>query len=175
MLDAAIRMSLQSARLNNNGAGPSSSRLVSSDPRAALHAAAVERRLAALQNNAEDHTDSTYNSELDPLTSDEDEALSKSKGKAKAKTVSTPSKSMSLSEMRRINREHRQQLVAARMQNKKEEYALARKLGRKLTMVTSILKSLLRDSLSTHSYSRPRRPQSHCKSFIPNSGTFGAI
>ena len=53
MISAAIHMSLQtiSSQSQNNGAGPSSSRLISSNPRAALHAAAAERRLASAIGN----------------------------------------------------------------------------------------------------------------------------
>jgi len=123
MLDAAIHMSLQSARLNNNGAGSSSTTiLVSSNPRAALHAAAAERRLASSQNIAYYDVAAT---EFD--SSSECEMFPKRKAKDKSKTVapqySTPF------ELRKIKREDR-------LETKRAEAVLVRELGRRLTPVT---------------------------------------
>jgi DNA repair protein RAD16 len=143
MLDAAIHMSLQTARLKhflNDEAGPSSSRLLPSS-RATLHAAAIERRLASLNDDDADFAiDSVPDSdpEFHYISSDE-EALSKSKGKAKAKgkIPQTAPNVMTCSELRKTKSEARRRQQAERKGNRQEEYAMSRKLGRKLTQVNS--------------------------------------
>lgn len=149
MLDAAIRESLQTARLDNpscNGAGSSSRASASSNPAAALRAAAAERRLARA-NQTRDIDDCGV-LELNTLGSDaqsssDEELLSKAKGKGKAKmpkklaTVydTTSNKFMSISQRRKLNREQRKLAAASRRGNRKEELAMMKLLGRKLTYV----------------------------------------
>jgi DNA repair protein RAD16 len=127
MLSAAIHMSLQTARSQpqNNEAGPSSSGLISSNPRAALHAAAAERRLASAIGDV----DQDFEYMFDGLMSaSEDEAPKKTKGKAKNKPATNASNVMTYAELRRRTRE-------ARRNVKQEEAELVGKLGRRLTQV----------------------------------------
>ena len=144
MLDAAVRLSLQTA--SPNGAGSSSKRAAGPNPAAILRAAAAERRLAMTHRAA---NDAEFNSDdLDGIEIDEDgsssdeEALSKGKGKATAKPTkkivpmsTTSENSMTISEMRQSQRAARKAFLSARRANKKEERALITKLGRRLTHV----------------------------------------
>lgn len=151
MLNAAIHMSLQTARLDvssSAGAGPSSSSLVSSKSGSVLRAAAAERRLARAKQGIDEANfdEVVLPTESEALSSDsEEEALWKGKGKAKTKAAkkaviydTSSTKIMSMPEMRKMRREERKRLLADRRQNKKEESALAKKLGRKLTIVSCI-------------------------------------
>lgn len=157
MMNAAIRLSLQTAHLDaTQSTGASSSRplpSLSSSPAAALRAAAAERRLAQAKKEIIDVDDlSDFD---DAISSDlSDEPLQKGKGKSKAKggkKVATKSKAskavtvrdtskpthMTVAEHRRSRLEARRLATAAKRANKQEELALMRKLGRRLTYVRS--------------------------------------
>lgn len=138
MMDAAIQESLQSARQDkSNGAGPSSRANASSNAAAALRAAAAEKRLAR-QNQSVDVDDFDLAISTDSDDSD-NEASSKSKSKGKMMTSkkfdTTSTKFMSLSERRRLNREERKLKAASNRENRKEELAMIKELGRRLTYV----------------------------------------
>ncbi|KAI0637648.1 SNF2 family N-terminal domain-containing protein [Trametes polyzona] len=136
MVDAAVQQSLRTAReerdraagLASAGAGSSKPR-ASTNKAAALRAAAAERRLA--QNHDVEVIELLTESEAPSESESEDEPLSKSKGKQVAK--SKPSKTMTLTEMRKANREERRQARLNRSATAKEERALREELGRRLT------------------------------------------
>jgi DNA repair protein RAD16 len=143
MIDAAIRESLRTVRLDSdarNGIGSSRSS-VPSNPAAALRAAAAELRLARASHVIDvDAFEEPFSiSDSDTPTSSDEEALPKSKGKTSKKsatirdTIST--KFMSMSERRKLNSEQRKLASAARRENRKEENAMVKQLGRKLTYV----------------------------------------
>lgn len=149
MLDAAIQASLQTAHLDQaarNGVG-SSRQSLSSNPAAALRAAAAERRIARANQAIDVDDDAAFvlEYESDALSSSEEEALSKTKGKGKGKgkapnkstTVydTTSTKFMSISERRRLNREQRKLASASKRENRKEELKMLKLLGRPLTYV----------------------------------------
>ncbi|KAJ7283280.1 SNF2 family N-terminal domain-containing protein [Mycena rebaudengoi] len=129
MLTAAIHESLQDPTV----ASSSSTKLVSPNRDAVLRAAAAEARLAAALRGADATVD---DSEMQAQESDEPtENKGKERaGKGKKVTVrATPKKSMTMSQLRKLKREERQAARAARRENHKEEMALRKKLGRKLT------------------------------------------
>ncbi|KAI0643640.1 SNF2 family N-terminal domain-containing protein [Trametes meyenii] len=143
MVDAAVRQSLQTARedqeraagLISAGAGSSKSR-PPANKAAALRAAAAERRLAREQ----DSEAIDLGSESEALLSEsesEEEPLSrgKDKGKGKGKQVakSRQSKTMTLTEVREARKEERRQARLQRNTTAKEEAAMRKELGRKLT------------------------------------------
>jgi DNA repair protein RAD16 len=153
MLDAAIHESLQTARLDNasrNGVSSSSRASVSSNPAAVLRAAAAERRLARANQVIDvddfqviDVDELSTLTESDAQSSSDEEALSKVKGKGKSKapkksaTVydTTSTKFMSITQRRKLNREQRKLAAASRRENRKEELAMIKQLGRPLTHV----------------------------------------
>jgi len=136
MLDAAIRMSLET---NRNTAGSSASKLLSPNPDAVLRAAAAERRLNRV-NDVDDY----------PMSNDDDASLSESeddvplsqKGKGAKKSkkgvtvYDTKKKHMTLAQMRKVKREERLQNNAERKALKAAERALRAELGRPLTYVS---------------------------------------
>lgn len=139
MLDAAIQDSLRTARNEDTagsssaGAGPSKPRENSRAARAQRIAAAVEKRLKGAKSD-----DYVNSDDLDDGNSSDEEALSNSKqkkpaakkGAASAKARSTGGH-MTLADLRKARKEKRLQAQA----NKKEELALRKKLGRRLTPV----------------------------------------
>ncbi|KAH9483020.1 ATP-dependent helicase rhp16 [Psilocybe cubensis] len=142
MIDDAVRLSLQTSQAN--GAGSSSNRVAGPSPAAMLRAAAAERRLAR-QREAEtvENFQELDSDDLDEFSS-EDEPLadilsSEGKGKGKELFTSTPTrmisskKSMTLSELKKLAKERRSAFRNARIANKKEERALVKELGRRLT------------------------------------------
>ncbi|KAF7969408.1 hypothetical protein HWV62_27403 [Athelia sp. TMB] len=142
MLDAAIQESLQSARQTRNATAAvgssSSGPRISTNPAAALRAAAAERRLARSNQDIEIN-ESLLDDELTALSSSDDEPLAKkqaakAKGK-KAVTVRDTSKVMitSFSEKRAQTRDKRRADNNAKRANKQEEKELMKQLGRKLT------------------------------------------
>lgn len=157
MLDAAIQMSLDTARqdrsraagLSTAGAGSSKSR-APINKAAALRAAAAERRL---KQDFDVDDFGMSDSETRSASSSEDEPLargigigkgkgSKSKSKSKAtmlKDITSSPKQMSIPELRRQRQERRRLARLAKGANKKEEAELCKKLGRKLTMVCFFL------------------------------------
>jgi DNA repair protein RAD16 len=141
MLDAAIQESLQTARLDiaaHNGTSSSSRQAMSSNPAASLRAAAAERRLAHSNQaiDVDDFEDTEFSLDSDVLSSSDEPQL-KTKGKGKSATVrdTTSIKFMSISERRKLNREQRRLATASRKANKKEELAMVKLLGRRLTYV----------------------------------------
>ena len=153
MLDAAIHESLQTARLDNasrNGVSSSSRASVSSNPAAVLRAAAAERRLARANQVIDvddfqviDVDELSTLTESDAQSSSDEEALSKAKGKGKSKTPKKSAtvydtisiKFMSITQRRKLNREQRKLAAASRRENRKEELAMIKQLGRPLTHV----------------------------------------
>lgn len=150
MMDAAIQESLHSARMgqiSSNGAGPSSSRpKASSKSAAALRAAAAEKRLAHSKGEDVDSDEFqiALETEEEAQSSSEEEAFTKTKGKGKGKKApkktvivrdTSSTKFMSLSERRALNREKRKLAKSANSANRKEELAMIKQFGRKLTYV----------------------------------------
>ncbi len=140
MVDAAVRLSLQAAVPNGAGA---SSGLTSGPSRAALiRAAAAEKRLARnnkllnqISEDIDNEDDDDYSdSDSQSITSisdkeSEEEPLSK-KEKKKAK-VRSKAVISSLGDLR----QHKKRELELKRALKKEERALAAKLGRRLTPV----------------------------------------
>lgn len=163
MIDAAIRESLRTAHLDSdarNGIGSSRSS-VPSNPAAALRAAAAERRLArASQAIDVDAFEEPISISDTPTSSDE--ALPKFKGKISKKLATirdtTSTKFMSMSERRKLNSEQRKLASAARRENRMEENAMVKQLGRKLTYV--------RTAASSNSFSEDLNPIQAEKSTI---------
>ncbi|EPQ59717.1 hypothetical protein GLOTRDRAFT_71378 [Gloeophyllum trabeum ATCC 11539] len=134
LMDEAVRQSLQDAS-NETGAGTSSGARAG-NPKAALLAAAAERRLAA--SKIEDVPE--YNSDALDGLSEEEEPLSKVKGKKKATKKSAKKKTsdfvanfMTMDDLYAERREARRRAKAERNVLKVEENKLRSKLGRKLT------------------------------------------
>lgn len=139
MLAAAIELSRQTYR-NTIGAGPSSGTQVNA--KAALMAAAAERRLADRARTGVDVDDSVMDfddavNDFDNLSalsgSDSDsEPLAKKKSKGKKNT-----KSKSKSKKARLGSEEPELMtwLQARREQKREQRELSKKLGRKLTNV----------------------------------------
>ncbi|KAJ3903907.1 SNF2 family N-terminal domain-containing protein [Lentinula edodes] len=137
MLAAAIQLSRQTYR-NTNGAGPSSDTQVNA--KAALMAAAAERRLADHARTGVDVDDSVMDfdsaiNDFDNLSalsgSDSDsEPLAKKKSKGKKHT-----KSKSKSKKYKLGIEEPELMtwLQARREQKREQRELSKKLGRKLT------------------------------------------
>lgn len=124
MLSVAVQNSLASSR---RGQGSSSSSAALSP--AALRAAAAERRLARANRNV-DVDDSAM---LEELSGSDDESVAghgKGKGKSKARAQS---QTMTFSDLRKRRTELAQEKAAFKKLVKKEEAALRKKLGRKLT------------------------------------------
>jgi DNA repair protein RAD16 len=138
MVDMAIRDSLQTARLDNAETfeASSSKARVSSNPAAALRAAAAEARLICTVLPADADDAAVFQSETEPILSSEEESLSNNRRRKAVKVYDTTSKkSSSIVDMRMAKRKMRQLAVAERRANKMEEAEMMRKLGRKLTMV----------------------------------------
>ena len=144
MVNAAIQMSLQITRPSH--ASSSSNNLISPNPVVALRAAATERRLTRAQKTVDaDDFEMAVGSDDASASDSEEEPLSK-KGKGsfkgnptkKAVTVRDTSsiKAMTMTELRRMRRDERQRVTAERRKNKKEELALMKQLGRRLTYVS---------------------------------------
>lgn len=140
MVDAAVNISLQSARINSTTASSSRTQLISPNPAAVLRAEAAERRLAlAIDEDYAMDVEAATASESD--SEDEQPLLKKGKKNANIKlkivTVQDTSvvKHMTASQLRKHRAEQRRQANVARKQNKKEEQALMRELGRRLTYV----------------------------------------
>ncbi|KAF8966406.1 SNF2 family N-terminal domain-containing protein [Flammula alnicola] len=140
MLDAAVRISLQTA--SANGASSSSRiRITGPSPAAMLRAAAAERRLS--RKNQTIDVDDYQEFDSDDLDSSDEEPLANS-AKGKDRQGSKPMKKkvplseaskgiMTVAQMRKAQREARSEFLSARNANKKEERRLIKKLGRKLT------------------------------------------
>lgn len=144
MLDAAVRESLQT--VEPNGAGSSSSNSINGPSAAArLRAAAAERRLARKNKtiDVDDYEEAQSSGcELNAFSSSDEEPLinsfrSKGQGEAMSQTTSPP-KIMTVADLKRARREARQASRMGRNANKKEERALMKKLGRKLTHVSNL-------------------------------------
>lgn len=177
MVDDAIQMSLQTARLDGSstgGAGPSSRPKISASRAAA---AAAERRLARSKKGANDLDFDTAAFETESeAQSSESEPLFESKGKGKKQSTkirdTSAATSMTITELRKKRKEDRRRALEARQANKTEERALAKKLGRKLTWVW-IQYHLLRSS-APDILPRRRRPQSHYTSTMKSLEMYGA-
>jgi DNA repair protein RAD16 len=178
MVDAAIQMSLQTARLDvssSGGAGPSSRPKLSASRAAA---AAAERRLARSKKGVDDleFDAATLETESEAMSS-ESEPLLEAKGKGKKKKQSakirdtSAATSMTFTELQTKRREDRRRALAARQANKVEERALAKKLGRKLTWVC--LKYECNSHVPYFS-SRRRKLQLHFISTTKSLEMFGA-
>ncbi|KAF8803919.1 hypothetical protein BYT27DRAFT_7195263 [Phlegmacium glaucopus] len=134
MVDAAIRSSLQTA--SENIVGSSSKRVAGLNAASLRAAVAAERRLARM--NAEFEFETPSASQSDESSSEEEEPLAtSSKGKGKG-VVPKPTKKrskgiMTMSKLRAARKEERSAFLLARRAMKKEERALATKLGRRLT------------------------------------------
>ncbi|KAK7061245.1 ATP-dependent helicase rhp16 [Favolaschia claudopus] len=132
MLQAATLESLQGP----NVASSSSSR-ISGNPEALKRARAAEARLAAARRGASDVIDDSQmdidDSDLSSMPDTDAEAPATGKGKKKVTVRSTPKKSMTMSQMREQKRKDRQAKRLERRENRVEEQALRKKLGRKLT------------------------------------------
>jgi DNA repair protein RAD16 len=176
MLDAAIHESLQTACLDN-GVGSSSRPSAPSNSAAAVRAAAAERRLARA-NQAIDVDDAAFLIESDAENSSDEETFSKAKAKAPKNSATvhdtTSTKFMSISQRRKLNREQRRLGAAARRGNRKEELAMVKLLGRKLTYVR--LKSSANGFCPKfNSSSRLKNQQSHSTNITKSSRTSGVI
>lgn len=158
MLDVAIQMSLHAS--SNLGASGSSSRSNSLAERAALLAAAAERRIA-------DQSDpwDMYDSDSEGT---DDEPLPPKKGKGKVKATATIK---TLSDIRKERALSRRYLRESRRENRQEEAALMMKLGRKLTYV-----NCLSSFCCSHcSFSRPKSRRLLFTSIIPSSRPSGVM
>lgn len=140
MLDAAIQDSIQTARASNvaqgsgSDAGPSNVLATSSRvTRAQRIAEVVERRLQQQEYEHESDEDESSDEALADKKKPSKKAASKRTTPVKASKVAVQSQSkvMTLTEMRKARKEQRR---LAR-QNKQEELALRKKLGRRLTPV----------------------------------------
>ena len=164
MLDAAIQDSLRIARNGDTagrssaGAGPSKPRENSRAARAQRIAAAVEKRLKGAKSLEPLDSD-----DLDEGDSSDEQALSNSKQKKPAaKKGATSAKArttggrMTMAELKKARKEKRLQAQV----NKKEELALRKKLGRRLTPVC--ISSSQFNSLSLISESFLGREVDHC-------------
>lgn len=180
MVDAAVRLSLQTAI--SNGVGTSSGRQTGPSPAAVLRAEAAEQRLAHRKMLAqydedideEDEEDDDYASNSDPpsVTSpasseSEEEPLAK-KGK-KAVKVRSKAVLSSLEDLRKL----RKQTLAQKRELKKEERALAAKLGRRLTPVLFLLPSAI--SVSDFVISRLRKRLLLCTDSTQSLRRLGVI
>ncbi|KAF5364376.1 hypothetical protein D9756_000893 [Leucocoprinus leucothites] len=147
MLDAAVRLSLQSPA--TNGASTSSGRTSGPSAAAILRAAAAERRLArnsralALaiedvfdEENEADADENVDSSESDSRMSDsesDEEPLAKKAKKPKAAKKPTALRSKAVVATFADLRQRKRQVSEVKKELKKEEKALAHKLGRRLT------------------------------------------
>lgn len=157
MVDAAIRSSLQTT--SERVAGPSSRKVAAVSAAAMRRALAAERRLALMNTEVEFEFETPWDFLSDQSASSEEEPLaasSKSKGKVapRATKKATPlsedlKKIMTMSELRRTQKEARMALSSARRANKKAERALVSKLGRRLTHA-SLLFQLIFNSIYDH-------------------------
>lgn len=179
MLDAAVRESLQTA--NTNVASSSSNRIAGPSREAQLRAAAAEQRLTRKNKavDVDDYEEAHMDSDaLDIDSSDEEPLLSPTRGKGKASpktksvSIARPPKVMTVAEMRRARKEARLASITGRKANKKEEMALMKKLGRRLTHVSGLqVCSELRFSFCL--FKRRNEHLSLCDGTIPNCETFG--
>ena len=169
MLDAAVRMSLQTTR--TNGASTSSGRVAGPSPAAMRAAAAAERRLARQRKDIDvddeqegleyQGSDSEASEDDFEGESSEDEPLTSTKI-APAKGGKIPAavkRSMTVSEMNRARKEQRKLDLSARRANKKDERELMAKLGRRLTHVCPGLIHLVRHSVAHSISGREDIPQ----------------
>lgn len=149
MLSVAVQSSLETAR--RNAPSSSSARVTSVNPAAILRAAAAERRLALANAAVEIDVNDYPMTDDDPMSgSDADVPLFKPvKGKkankkkqAEVRDTSKP-KHMTMAQLRKQKREARQRAKLEQNQYKAEENALKKKLGRKLTNVSSCIILLL--------------------------------
>lgn len=139
MLEAAMQLSLQTVRNTDTAGLSSSSRAPAANSPAAFRAATIEKRLAANAKSGFDVDDSAM--DLDDLSalsdSDAEPLAKKSKAKAKAKgKVKSKSKKgqkdckvITMADIRQAQKE-----------GKREERALRKKLGRKLTWVSQFIR-----------------------------------
>lgn len=157
LMDFAIKESLNSveydmdiqAGTTSSGAGSSKVKKTR-NAAAALRAAAAERRASRGKKGASITVDDDYEpapdddeeaiSELSVASEEEEEPLSKKKkGKAKAKATvkvnTAPRKVMTMKELR----DHKSELRRQARLRRAEEASLRKKLGRRLTQVTSLL------------------------------------
>ena len=133
MLAAAVEASLQTEM--TGVASSSLSRLPCINSAAAKCAAAAERRLG------KDFDVDDFTMNVDSGSESEAPLAKAGKGKAKAKGKAphtVKKKHMTPAEMRKQQKEERKAAIAARRHNKAEELELRRKLGRKLTPVSSL-------------------------------------
>lgn len=155
MVDAAVRMSLQMANMSSNLAGSSSTQLAAPSIAAVLRAAAAERRLARGNKGVDvddSHMDMDDGDDIDASSSESDDEPLVKRGKGKGKALAgKASRKVTLRDtsipthmtMRNWKKEQRRLLSAARRQNKKEELALMKELGRRLTHVSYSLRLFL--------------------------------
>ncbi|PSS31981.1 hypothetical protein PHLCEN_2v2223 [Hermanssonia centrifuga] len=140
IMDFAIQESLESSRnphsrgQASSAAGSSSSKKPVRNAAAALRAAAAERRLQRSQNKDSDVSEEyAFDEDSDSGSSDDSQTRKKGKGKPKGKTatviVKAKAKHMSLADLKKQRQEQRQRASERR----REEAALRKKLGRKLT------------------------------------------
>ncbi|KAF9076667.1 SNF2 family N-terminal domain-containing protein [Rhodocollybia butyracea] len=128
MLEAAVQLSLQTVRNTDTADSSSSSRAPAVNTPAAVRAAAIEKRLAANAKSGFHVDDSAMSlNDLSGLSDSDAEPLTqkfkaKSKAKSKSKRDVKESKVMTMADIRRAKKEEKQ-----------EERALRKKLGRKLT------------------------------------------
>lgn len=128
MIDAAVRMSLQTSRLED-GAGPSSARDIEPSPEVVLRAAVAEQRVTdgafgpPIQVDSESDLFSSDDSGDGSVVRGRKGWWAKAKAKAKAKAIADATKPMGRSRV----------TSPERLALKREERALSRKLGRKLT------------------------------------------
>lgn len=136
MLDAAVRMSLQTDTVG----GASSSRGSRNASQAAIKAAeAAERRIRNSGRRAVKE-DSDLDLDLSAASDEESESdaplISKAKGKSRATVRETAAvKSMTISEMQRRNREAKKKRSKGDPELILEEKAMKKQLGRRLTHV----------------------------------------
>jgi len=182
MLDAAVRLSLQSAA--TNGASTSSGHTSRLNAAAVLRATAAERRLArnskASSLSIEDVFEGGTEEDKEVDSSESDSRMSSSESdkeplakKAKTTKKSTALSSKTVTTLAEIHK-HKTQALNIRKELRKEEKELMLKLGRRLTNVhPPPLRVPLANILCF--YHRLRKQRLPCIDSTPNSRPYGVI
>ena len=130
MLDAAVRMSLQVSRLEDqNGASSSSAQGIEPSPEVARRAAATERKIARIYGVSDG------DESFDDSSDDNDRRRRKAKGKAKGKAKSKPKIDVNTVRAAKGRELSPVSEYLERQSLKMEERTMSKKLGRKLTHV----------------------------------------
>ncbi|KAF8629639.1 hypothetical protein AX15_003370 [Amanita polypyramis BW_CC] len=148
MLDAAVRMSLQTSRMEAQNGASSSSRNIQPPSEAARRAAAAERRVMQNHNSSPSDVDFAMPFDTDSHSAFSDESSDvpvKRRRKGKGKRASRgKSKAKIGVNAKRAGMGPRALLLQERQQLKAEEKAMSKKLGRKLTTAEKTTVALYR-------------------------------